>query len=85
MKNITEKKLKALGFKKIKVSAKESGDIPYYYFTLDIGKIGFISGSNDECPDGNYYVEFCEYQDNGRFYSAKKLTRLIKIIKSAIK
>lgn len=39
---MTEKDLKELGFKKIKVSAEESGDKPYHYYTYDFKNTGYL-------------------------------------------
>lgn len=44
---MTEKELISLGFKKISVSAEESGDVPFYYYTLDLTKyFSFITNDS---------------------------------------
>lgn len=40
---MTKKDLKQLGFKKVKVSAEESGDKPFYYYTYDFKNAGYLS------------------------------------------
>ena len=82
MKNITEKNLLNLGFKRQDVSEEESGNKPYYYFTYEIDKLCLISNSNDECVDCKYDIEFYDYVDSVCFTDIKILTKLIKILKS---
>ena len=56
---MTERELEILRFKKIEVSAEESGDKPYYYYTHGVVKgLSFISNSSDEVKDGEWFVEF---------------------------
>ena len=46
---MTEEIFKELGFNKEVVTAEESGHARgFYYYTLDIGDICFISNANDE-------------------------------------
>lgn len=87
MKTITGEDLINLGFKKRTVSPKESGQKePYYYYAYEIGKLCLISNTNDECIGYNeYYVEFFDYHEVGKFYNLKKLCKLIKLLKSAVK
>ena len=78
-----EKDLKELGFKKVKISAEESGDKPFHYYTLypfkkDRG-FGLLSNSNDELVDGEWVVTFFEY-DSVVFRSKKDLKKLIELI-----
>lgn len=81
MKDITEKKLIKLGFKRQDVTEEEAGDKPYYYFTYEIGGLCLISNSNDECVDGMYVIEFFDYSDTVRFNDIKTLTDLVEILK----
>lgn len=84
MKKINEEDLIALGFRKRTVKPKESGQKnKYHYYVREIGKLALISNSNDECIDGFYYVEFFDYPDVGKYYSFKKLAKLVKLLKSA--
>ena len=78
-----EADLKELGFKKQKVSAEESGDKPFHYYTLypfkkDRG-FGLISNTNDQLVDGEWAVTFFEY-DSVVFRSKKDLKKLIELI-----
>jgi hypothetical protein len=82
MKNITEKNLLNLGFKRQDVSEEESGDEPFYYFIYEIDKLCLISNSNNECVNDNYSVEFFDYVDAVCFTDIKMLTDLIKILES---
>ena len=73
-----EKDLKELGFKKEKVSAEESGDKPFHYYTFYPFKknrgFGLLSNSNDELVDGEWVVTFFEY-DSVVFRSKKDLKK----------
>ena len=61
---MTEKDLKELGFKKIKVSAEESGDKPYHYYTYDFKNEGYfclLSCDSDNVKSKNdWTVEMLE-------------------------
>lgn len=62
---MTENELKSLGFKKEKVTAEESGDIPFYYYVLTFGEyFSLISNSSDELNnDENWYIEIFDYTE----------------------
>lgn len=65
--NITEQDLLDFGFVKNMVSAEESGDKPYYYFTLDKNETSImISCANDETVNGFYEIEFFHDPDLGK-------------------
>ena len=52
-----------LGFERIDVSAEESGDNAFYYYTKDFGEknvLSLISTTNDQVEDGEWYVEVFE-------------------------
>lgn len=87
MKAITGEDLINLGFKRNTVSPKESGQKdPYYYYSYEIGGLCLISNANDECISyDEFYVEFFDYTKVGKFYSLKKVQKLIKILESAVK
>lgn len=56
---MTEKQLIELGFKREDVSAEESGNKPYYYYSYSLNlSITFITQANDEVVDDNWYA--CE-------------------------
>lgn len=78
---MTENDLINLGFEKVDVSAEESGsETGYYYYALDIGKIGFLSNANDELINGEwvcYLLDFTTF----RVFDAKDLGDLIDNIR----
>jgi len=52
-----------LGFERIDVSAEESGDNAFYYYTKDFGEnnvLSLISTANDQLVDGEWWVEVFE-------------------------
>jgi len=57
---MTESSIKKLGFKKVNVSAEESGDTPFYFYAYKIGNIELISNSHDNLQDGSWIVEILE-------------------------
>lgn len=88
MKNISERKLKTLGFIKEFVLPKESGqEKKYHYFTFNVKgqKSILISCASDECVDGRYDVEFFDYPELGKYYDIKVLRNLVKCLKSGEK
>lgn len=88
MKKITGKRLKALGFKKRTVNPNESGQRhKYCYFLFEIGSLCLITNTDDEKNfDGDgYFVEFFDNSKVGRYYSFKRVKKLVKILKSGIK
>ena len=93
---ITEKLLLSLGFEREDVSAEESGDEPYFYFTYNLKneRAILISCANDECKDidvgddidynnrcNNYIVEFFNEEDAGYIDNAMILKNLINVLK----
>lgn len=82
---MTEMELEILRFKKIEVSAEESGDKPYYYYTHDVVKgLSFISNSSDEVKDGEWFVEFFNTDVPVRFNDMAQVLGLINILSKAI-
>jgi hypothetical protein len=77
---ILEKDLLNLGFKKEKVSKKESGDKAFHYFTYEISDLCLITCANDECVDDSYTVEFFDYLNAVIFTDLTVLENLIKIL-----
>ena len=78
---ITDKHLKELKFQRNDISAEESGEDPYTYWTLDLSKSNYqfclISCADNECDeDGNWYVEFFEVPE----YRFTELEHLINFI-----
>lgn len=83
---MTEKDLKELGFKKVKISAKDSGDKPYHYFTYDFkpgnNMLSLISIDSDMAKeDGKWKVEIFE-GDLKPFKNKTQVRRYINLIES---
>jgi len=80
-----EQDLKDLGFKKVNVSAKESGSTPFYYYVYYAFKkrdfFGLISNSNDQLVNGKWAVAFFEY-DCVVFKKKSDVKKLIDLIKN---
>lgn len=75
-----EQDLIDLGFEKIDVSAEESGDEAFYYYTYDITKdFSMISSANDEAEKEGWFVEIFDYSDI-RFFRKEDLKVLINVI-----
>jgi len=82
---MTERELEILRFKKIEVSAEESGDKPYYYYTYDVvNGLSFISNSSDDVKDGQWFVEFFNTDVPVRFNDMAQVLGLINILSKAI-
>lgn len=83
---MTEADLKELGFKKTKVSAEESGDKAYYYYTYDFKKgncmLSLISTDSDVAKEeGKWKVEI--FEGNLKPFKTKaQIKRYISLIKS---
>ena len=71
-----------LGFERIDVSAEESGDNAFYYYTKDFGEknvLSLISTTNDQVEDGEWYVEVFE-DDSIKIDDEDDLKDFIEII-----
>ena len=79
---MTEQTFIDLGFKRNKVTPKESGyDSTYYYYTLDIGDICLMSNSDDVANDKEWSC--CIFDSmTMEIKGAGDLINLIKIIKN---
>lgn len=80
---MTEQDLKELGFTKVKVSKKESGDKPFHYYTWEPfqhSRFGLISCASDEySKTKGWWVEM--YDDYEiKFFNKKDIKKLIKIL-----
>jgi hypothetical protein len=79
-----ESDLKQLGFKKVRVSAKESGSNPYYYYKYEFNKSAWqfvlLSNANDELKNGEWYVRMLGY-DFKKIKDKSLIRRYIKLIK----
>ena len=82
---MTERELEILRFKKVEVSAEESGDEPYYYYTHDVvNGLSFISNDSDDVKDGKWYVEFFNTEIPVRFHEMGEVLGLINTLTKAI-
>jgi len=83
---LQELDLKNLGFEKVKVPIEESGDKPYYYYTLDIGndyrKFCLISDAMYKLGD-DIIIKIFDY-DSFVFTETTELTLLINILQNNI-
>ena len=82
---MTERELEILRFDKVEISSEESGAEAYYYYTHDVvNGLSFISNSNDEVENNEWYVEFFNTEIPVRFYEMSKVLALINILTKAI-
>lgn len=87
VKDLTEKKLLMLNFKKNHVTEEESGANAFNYFSYNLSNWDcLISCANDEVDEnGFYYVEFFNMGNIGKFWNSEDVQKLIEIINSADK
>jgi len=81
-----EEQLLELGFERTDVSKEESGDRPFYYFTLDFGLsrgISFISCDDEQAKEDGWYIEIFE-DPSIRFNEYEDVKDLIRILKKGI-
>ena len=75
-----EQDLIDLGFNRYDVSAEESGDKPFFYFTYNItDELCLISTDSDEAKRRGWYVELFDY-DNIEISNLEDLKTLIIIL-----
>jgi len=75
-----EKELVALGFERTDVTAEESGDISFYYYTYDItDELCLISSDDGEAKKDGWSVEMFDY-DGIKFTNVEELKTLIEVI-----
>ena len=80
---MTEKEMTLLGFKKEEIREHDEDDS--YYYVLDIvDGLTFITPTNDEIKNGEWYVEFFNTDPLVRFDSLGKVQGLINTLTSAI-
>ena len=80
---MTERELILLGFKSEEI--KEHEEDESYYYVLDIvDGITFITPTNEEIKDGNWYVEFFNTDPLVRFHEFGEVQALIKTLTKAI-
>jgi hypothetical protein len=82
---MTERELETLRFEKVEVSAEQSGDTPFYYYTYDVvNGLSFISNDSDDVKDGEWFVEVFNTDVPVRFYEMVDVLGLINILTKAI-
>ena len=80
---MTERELILLGFKSEEI--KEHEDDESYYYVLDIvDGLTFITPTNDEIKDGDWYVDFFNTDPLVRFHEFGELQGLINQLTKAI-
>jgi len=74
-----------LGFKRVDVTAEESGDGAFYYYTYDLGNgtLSLISNANNEIIDGRWSIEIFE-DETIQFWGVSDLIKFIDVIKKNI-
>jgi len=80
---MTEREIILLGFQKEEM--REHEDDESYYYVLDIvDGLTFITRSNDEIKDGNWYVEVFNTDPCIRFTEFGEVQSLINLLNSRI-
>lgn len=80
---MTERELILLGFNSQEIKEYEEDDS--YYYVLDIvDGLTFITPTNEEIKDGNWYVEFFNTDPLVRFYDFSQVQGLINQLTRAI-
>jgi hypothetical protein len=80
---MTERELILLGFKSEEI--KEHDEDESYYYVLDIvDGLTFITPTNDEIKDGDWYVDFFNTDPLVRFHEFGELQGLINQLTKAI-
>ena len=79
---MTEKQIQLLGFER-----EDFGDYDgdHYYYSYNIADgFGFISCSDDQAVDGEWFVEFFDSYPNIRFTSFEEVQALINLIEKRV-
>ena len=79
-----EETLIRLGFQRYDVSAEESGDFPFHYYSMDFRDVCLISNSNDEAKEDGWIVEIFDNR-SFEFKDEEDLRVLINIFKRSVK
>lgn len=80
---MTERELILLGFKSEEI--REHEDDETYYYVLDIvDGITFITQTNDEIRDDEWYIEFFNTDPSVRFHDFKEVQSLMNQLRNAI-
>lgn len=82
-----EKDLIKIGFQRTDVSAEESGDKAYHYYTYELFQkyagITLLSNSNDETKKDEWIVTFLE-ENRIQFRDKKDVKKLIELLSKNI-
>jgi len=80
---MTEREIQLLGFQKKEM--KEHEEDESYYYTLDIvDGLAFITQSNDEIKDGQWFIEIFNTDPEIRFTEFGEVQALINLLTSRI-
>ena len=80
---MTENEIIKAGFSKVDISAEESGDLPYYYYSLDFGlQYPLCLMANEK--GGEFVVTFLDY-DHFEILEYSELVKLIEILNRNLK
>ena len=80
---MTEREIQLLGFSKEEMKEHDEDDT--YYYVLDIvDGLTFITRSNDEIINDEWYVEVFNTDPNIRFFSFGEVQSLINLLTSRI-
>lgn len=80
---MTERELILLGFKSEEM--REHEDDETYYYVLDIvDGITFITQTNDEIKNDEWYIEFFNTDPSVRFHDFKEVQSLMNQLRNAI-
>ena len=75
-----EQDLIDLGFERNDITAEESGDKPFFYFTYNItDELSLISSDSGEAKKDGWFVELFDYE-NIEFRNPEDLKTLIDVI-----
>lgn len=82
---MTERELGILKFEKVEVSAEQSGDKAFHYYTHTVVPgLELISNSSDKVIDDVWFVEFFNTEIPVRFYDMSKVLGLINLLTKAV-
>ncbi len=77
-----EQDLIELGFERNDISAEESGDVSFYYYTYDItDQLCLISSDEEEAKKAGWFVEIFDYEGI-RFNNMGEVQALITLIET---
>ena len=80
---MTEREVQLLGFQREEI--KEHDEDTSYYYAFDVvDGVTFITPTNEEIKDGNWYVEFFNTDPLVRFHEFGEIQALINQLTNAI-